>query len=140
MNAIIACLLTSKTTGSYSVIKIYLEKSDASPPFPRWKKLYGNLFDKCVAAGKVQYGKGGRWSNGGGKMAIVGEIAGFAVPFSPQSPVILPDYLEPLTVGQLSAVPSDFLDSITFQKIIRGEGKFVLTQEKLDWAMWRIVA
>lgn len=139
MNGIIACLLTSKTTGSFSVVKIFLDKSDASLSFPRWEKLYGNLFDKCVAAGKVSYGTGGRWSNGGGKLAIVGEIAGFAVPYAPPSPVIMPDNLEPLTVAQLSEVPNDFLDSLTFQKIIRGEGKFILTQEKLDWAMWRIV-
>ena len=140
MNGIIACLVASKPTGIFSVIKIYVEKSDGSPSFPRWEKLYGQLFDKCVLAGECQYGDGGHWSNGGGQLAVVGDIAGFAVPFAPQSPVFLPDYLEPLTIAKLSDVPPDFLDSVTFQTIIRGKGKLVLTQETLEWAMWRIVA
>ncbi len=136
MNGYAACSVTSETTGIFCIITIYYEKSDASTARPRWKRIYGSLFEKCALPGGFQYGNGGHWTNGGEKLAIVGAVPGFALPYMPVGPIILPDYQEPLTVAELSGVPADFLESLTPEKTIGGDGKLILTQEKLVWSMW----
>ena len=136
MNGYAACSITSETTGIFCVITIYFEKSDGAAPQRRWKRIFGSLFEKCALPGGIQYGNCGHWTNGGEKLALVGAVPGFAMPYVPVSPVFTPDYREPLTVAELFAVPADFLDSMTPEKTIGGEGKLILTQEKLAWSMW----
>jgi hypothetical protein len=135
MNGIVTCSITSEDTGIFAFLTIYLAKSDGAAPRPLWKKLFGHLLDKCELSG-VAYHNAGHWTNGGNKLAIVGEIPGFAVPYAPVGPVILPDYREPLTIAELFDVPADFLDSVKPPNVVNGEGKLILTGENLLWSMW----
>ncbi|HVE57640.1 MAG TPA: hypothetical protein VNB22_12475 [Pyrinomonadaceae bacterium] len=135
MNGIVTCSITSEDTGIFAFLNIYLAKSDASAPKPYWKRLFGHLFDKCELSG-VAYHNTGHWTNGGNRLSIVGEITGFAMPYLPVSPVILPDYREMLTIAELFDVPEDFLDRVKPPNVINGEGKLILTGENLLWSMW----
>jgi hypothetical protein len=137
MNGIVASTITSENTGIFCVVMIYFEKPDGAPPRPRWRRLFGTLFEKCVIAGDVRYGNVGHWTNGGGKLAVVGEVPGFAMPAMPALPVILPDFVETLTIAELYDVPADFLESVTAENPLSGGGRLLATQEQLKWTMWR---
>jgi len=137
MSGVVACTIKSRSTDIFCVVMICLKNRDGAPPSNWWKRIYGHLFDDCVIGGDCRYGDAGHWTNGSGKLALVGEVPGFAVPYSPVPPIIQPDYVEPLTVAELFEVPADFPDSVTPQNTITGEGKLILTQETLEWSIWK---
>lgn len=137
MNGLVACTVTAADTKISCVIRIFVKKAKDLPPAPEWQLIGGSLFDI------FPYGTHGWWKIKNGRLDLVGDAPQFAVPYVPVGPVIMnedeivteepPNYA---TVAQLYNVPDSFLDSVTPQNTIRGEGTLFVTNEKLNWSMW----
>jgi hypothetical protein len=130
MNGIVACTMSIAATDISCIIRIFINKPKKSTPYRCWEIIGGSLFDI------FPYGKMGEWKLFEGNLKIIGMFPGFAIPYVPVGPVIDFDSPEPFTVAELKGVPENFLDAVTPQNTVRGEGKLGVTNEKLNWSMW----